>query len=193
MALPGRTHDLTAVRVWGILRELDKAGILTLADKGYQCAEASVVITPYKGHNKPESQKQGQPLARQAPRTRRTRERSTESWKLLRRLRCSPCKAGHLVKAIAVLQNYEITRGMKRSKVPSTRDWLAKLHLVAAGLGITTRQEPPQPPACALTPAVAGCQWSAPRSPTKPPFVGAADRSEHRAMAPFCHIPAAPG
>jgi hypothetical protein len=26
-ALPGRTHDLTAARVWGILRELDKAGI----------------------------------------------------------------------------------------------------------------------------------------------------------------------
>ncbi|SNT61763.1 hypothetical protein SAMN05443665_10661, partial [Actinomadura meyerae] len=26
-------------------------------------------------------------------------------------LRCSPSKAGHLVKAIAVLQNYEVTRG----------------------------------------------------------------------------------
>jgi hypothetical protein len=33
-ALPGSTHDLTAARVWGILRELEKAGILTLADKG---------------------------------------------------------------------------------------------------------------------------------------------------------------
>ncbi len=31
-ALPGKTHDLTAARVWGILRELEKAGILTLAD-----------------------------------------------------------------------------------------------------------------------------------------------------------------
>ncbi|SNT08721.1 hypothetical protein SAMN05443665_104378, partial [Actinomadura meyerae] len=27
------------------------------------------------------------------------------------KLRCSPSKAGHLVKAIAVLQNYEVTRG----------------------------------------------------------------------------------
>ena len=33
-ALPGRTHDLTAARVWGILRELEAAGIITLADKG---------------------------------------------------------------------------------------------------------------------------------------------------------------
>src|SRR5690606_9545267 len=52
-ALPGRTHDLTAARVWGILRELDKAGIVTLADKGYQGAEARVVFTPYKGRDKP--------------------------------------------------------------------------------------------------------------------------------------------
>jgi hypothetical protein len=36
----------------------EKAGILTLADKAYQGAEASVVITPYKGRNKPEPQKQ---------------------------------------------------------------------------------------------------------------------------------------
>jgi len=57
-ALPGSTHDLTAARVWGILRELEKAGVLTLADKGYRGAEATVVITPYKGKNKPESQKQ---------------------------------------------------------------------------------------------------------------------------------------
>src|SRR5690606_6259181 len=33
-ALPGRTHELSAARVWGILRELDKAGITTLAEKG---------------------------------------------------------------------------------------------------------------------------------------------------------------
>jgi hypothetical protein len=37
----------------GILPELEKAGILTLADKADQVAEATVVITPYKGKNKP--------------------------------------------------------------------------------------------------------------------------------------------
>ncbi|TMR26867.1 IS5/IS1182 family transposase, partial [Actinomadura geliboluensis] len=34
-----------------------------------------------------------------------------KSWRILRKLRCSPSKAGHFVKAIAVLQNYEATRG----------------------------------------------------------------------------------
>ena len=55
-AMPGKTHDLTAARVWGIPRELEKGGILTLADKAYRGAEATVVITPYRGKNKPESQ-----------------------------------------------------------------------------------------------------------------------------------------
>jgi hypothetical protein len=110
-ALPGRTHDLTATRVWGILRELEKAGITTLADKGYQRSEACIVVTPYKGRNKPESQKQAN---RSHARLRGPGERANaqlKSWKLLRKLRCSPCKAGHLVKAIAVLQNYEATQG----------------------------------------------------------------------------------
>jgi hypothetical protein len=110
-ALPGRTHDLTAARVWGILRELEEAGIITLADKGYQGAETDIVVTPYKGRNKPESQKQAN---RAHAKRRGPGERANaqlKSWKLLRRLRCSPGKAGHLVKAIAVLQNYEATRG----------------------------------------------------------------------------------
>ena len=110
-ALPGKTHDLTAARIWGILRELERAGILTLADKGYQGAEATIVITPYKGRNKPEPQKQAN---RSHAKLRGPGERANaqiKTWKLLRKLRCSPSKAGHLVKAIAVLQNYEITRG----------------------------------------------------------------------------------
>ena len=44
-------------------------------------------------------------------RGRRTRERPDQDWRLLHKLRCSPSKAGHLVKAIAVLKNYELTRG----------------------------------------------------------------------------------
>jgi len=110
-AMPGRTHDLTAARVWGILRELDKAGIITLADKGYQGAEARIVFTPYKGRDKPESQKQAN---RAHAKLRGPGERANaqlKSWRILRKLRCSPSKAGHLVKAIAVLQNYETTRG----------------------------------------------------------------------------------
>src|SRR5262249_3266572 len=34
-ALPGAVHDLTAVRIWGIVRRLAAAGLIVLADKGY--------------------------------------------------------------------------------------------------------------------------------------------------------------
>lgn len=44
-ALADRAHDLTAARVWEILRELGKAGIVPLADKDYQGAGASVLIS----------------------------------------------------------------------------------------------------------------------------------------------------
>ncbi|GAA0435471.1 IS5 family transposase [Acrocarpospora corrugata] len=110
-ALPGKTHDLTAARIWGIPRALDRAGIITLADKAYQGAAAETVITPYKGKNKPESQKRAN---RSHARLRGPGERANTqlmSWRILRKLRCSPSKAGHLVKAIAVLQNHRVAQG----------------------------------------------------------------------------------
>lgn len=109
-AMPGSTHDLTAARVWGILRELERAGILTLADKAYQGAEATVVITAYKGRNKPQSQKRAN---RSHAKLRGPGERANaqlKSWRILRKLLCSPSKAGHLVKAIAVLQNHRVAQ-----------------------------------------------------------------------------------
>ena len=54
--LPGAVHDLTAARIWGIIRELAAAGLITLADKGYNGA-GDHVRTPYRGRNKPASQK----------------------------------------------------------------------------------------------------------------------------------------
>ncbi|SDL51270.1 DDE superfamily endonuclease [Nonomuraea maritima] len=108
-ALPGKTHDLSAARIWGIMRELDQAGIIVPADKGYQGAEGPV-ITPYKGRNKPEPQKRAN---RSHARLRGPGERANaqlKNWRILRKLRCSPSKAGHLCKAIAVLQNYESAR-----------------------------------------------------------------------------------
>lgn len=50
-------YDLNAVRIWSILRELERTGLITLADKGYHGAEH--LITPYKGKNKPESERDG--------------------------------------------------------------------------------------------------------------------------------------
>src|SRR5436190_3657835 len=55
-SLPGSVHDLTAARIWGIVRELAASGLIVLADKGYTGAGAHI-RTPYKGKNKPPSQK----------------------------------------------------------------------------------------------------------------------------------------
>ncbi len=44
-----------------------------------------------------------------------------KSWRLLHKLRCSPGKTGHLVKAIAVLANREADRGRKRLTMFRTR------------------------------------------------------------------------
>ncbi|MCA2220914.1 transposase family protein [Nonomuraea aurantiaca] len=108
-ALPGKAHDLTAARIWGILRAPEKAGIIALADTAYQGAEGPIV-TPYKGKNKPESQKQAN---RSHARLRGPGERANaqlKSWKILRKLRCIPSKAGHLCKAIAILQNHRVAQ-----------------------------------------------------------------------------------
>ena len=54
--LPGAVHDLAATRIWGIIRELAAAGLIVLADKGY-IGVGNHVLTPYRGRNKPASQK----------------------------------------------------------------------------------------------------------------------------------------
>lgn len=72
-SLPGSTHDLTAARIWAVLRAPAQAGMLPLADKGYQGAEGPVA-TPHKGRNKPLSQKAGASSASSA--AARTRQDS---------------------------------------------------------------------------------------------------------------------
>jgi hypothetical protein len=105
--LPGHVHDLTAARIWGITRELATLDLLTLADKGYTGAGGNV-ITPYKGRNKPESQKAAN---RAHAKLRGPGERANaqlKTWRILRKLRCCPWKAGQLAKAIHILQEHEI-------------------------------------------------------------------------------------
>ncbi len=50
--LPGAVHDLTAARIWGIIRELAAAGLVVLADKGYPGA-GDPVLTPYRDGTSP--------------------------------------------------------------------------------------------------------------------------------------------
>ena len=104
-ALPGSVHDKKAEWIWGVLDELEAAGLIVLAGKGYQGAAHAKV--PYKGRNKPESQK----IANHAhAKLRGPGERANaqlKSWKILRKLRCCPWKAGQIAKAIHVLQTRE--------------------------------------------------------------------------------------
>jgi len=108
--LPGSAHDLTAARIWGIVRELAAAGLIVLADKGYIGA-GQHVITPYRGRNKPASQKAAG-RAHTHAKLRAPGERANaqlKTWQILRKLRCCPWRAGQLAKAIHVLQAHEIT------------------------------------------------------------------------------------
>jgi hypothetical protein len=108
-ALPGSVHDMKAAWTWGIEDELAAAGLPALADKGYQ--GAAHAKTPYKGKNKPESQKDAN---RAHAKLRAPGERANaqlKAWKILTRLRCCPWRAGQIAKAILVLQVYEVKAG----------------------------------------------------------------------------------
>lgn len=101
-ALPGSVHDKRAEWIWGVLDELEKAGLVTLADKGYQGSGWAKV--PYKGKNKPEPQKEAN---RAHAKLRALGERANaqlKTWNILDKLRCCPWKAGRLAKAIHALQ-----------------------------------------------------------------------------------------
>ena len=105
--LPGAVHDLTAARIWGIIRQLAAAGLIVLADRGYIGGGQHVLI-PYRGRNKPASQKAANSAHAKlrAPSGRANAQLKT--WGILRKLRCCPWRAGQLAKAIHVLQTREI-------------------------------------------------------------------------------------
>lgn len=111
--LPGSTHDTAAARIWQILAALEQSGLIVLGDKGYHGFDETRerVITPYKGKNKPESQKDA---SRAHARLRGPGERANAQlkyWRILHKVRISPRRVGRLAKAIHVLQNYEATAG----------------------------------------------------------------------------------
>jgi hypothetical protein len=85
-----------------VLRELEAAGLVTLADKGYQGSTYAKI--PYRGRNKPESLKEAN---RAHAKLRAPGERANallKNWRILRKLRCCPWRAGQLAKAIHALE-----------------------------------------------------------------------------------------
>jgi DDE superfamily endonuclease/Helix-turn-helix of DDE superfamily endonuclease len=105
--LPGAVHDLTAARIWGIIRELAACGLIVLADKGYHGA-GDPVRTPYRGRGKPASQKDANRGHAQLRSPGERANAQLKTWRILRKLRCCPWRAGQLAKAIHVLQAREI-------------------------------------------------------------------------------------
>jgi len=105
--LPGAVHDLTAARIWGILRELAASELVVLADKGYTGA-GDHLRTPYKGKNKPASQKAANRAHAKLRGPGECANAQLKTWRILSKLRCCPWRAGQLAKAIHVLQTREI-------------------------------------------------------------------------------------
>ena len=100
-ALPGSVHDKKAEWTRGVLAELEKAGLVTLAGKGYLGSYAKI---PYRGKNKPESQKEAN---RAHAKLRAPGERANallKNRRILRKLRCCPWRAGQLAKTVHTLE-----------------------------------------------------------------------------------------
>ncbi len=104
--LPGAVHDMKAQWIWGVLAELEAAGLVVLADKGYQGSAYAKI--PYRGRSKPESQKQANKAHAKLRSPGERANAQLKSWHVLRKLRCCPWRAGQLAKAIHVLQIREV-------------------------------------------------------------------------------------
>jgi hypothetical protein len=92
-----------------VLAELEAAGLVTLADKGYQGSAYAKI--PYKGRNNPQSQKDAN-KAHARPRSPGERANAQlKTRRILRKLRCCPWRAGQLAKAIHVLQVRDANAG----------------------------------------------------------------------------------
>jgi hypothetical protein len=110
-ALPGSVHDKKAEWIWGVLAELEAAGLVTLADKGYQGSSHAKI--PYRGKNKPESQKAANRGTRNCAHpasARRPRSRPAQDPAYPAQTPLLSWKAGQLAKAIHVLQAREMQR-----------------------------------------------------------------------------------
>ncbi len=109
-AMPGAAHDLTAARTHRIIDALSTANVMTLADKAYQGAGGSV-RTPFKRHRyRPRLSARQKAVNRSHARIRARGERANatlKTWKILTKLRCSPCRATAIVQAILVLHHVE--------------------------------------------------------------------------------------
>lgn len=106
-ALRGAVHDTAAAKIWLIPRHLRDTGLVALGDKGYVGLDEEVVLTPYKGKNKPEPKKE---YNRGHAKLRSPGERAfaeLKKWRILRKLRCDPRRATNIARAVHTLNLHE--------------------------------------------------------------------------------------
>ena len=102
-SLLGSVHDVTAARVWKIAEHIRAAGLLGLGDKGYVGLD-EVVFVPFKGRGKPQWKKEANS---DHAKLRSPGERAIaqlKNWRILRKLRCCPQRAGEIARAVLTLQ-----------------------------------------------------------------------------------------
>ena len=103
-ALPGAVHDVRAAREHGIINALTGNDLDCWADKGYLGAGGTVLV-PYRGRWDRLSAGQ-QAVNRSHAKIRALAEQAVatlKSWRLLRKLRCSPTRVTSLLQAILCL------------------------------------------------------------------------------------------
>jgi hypothetical protein len=110
----GALPDKNTEWIWGVLAELEAAGLVVLADKGYQGSTYAKI--PYKGKNKPGSHKQANKAHAKLRSPGERANAQLKSWRILRKLRCCPWRAGQLAKAIHVVQTREAYPGGTRTR-----------------------------------------------------------------------------
>jgi len=86
----------------GVLHELEVAGLVALAAKGHQGSTHAKI--PYKGKNKPESQKQANKAHTKVRSPGERANTQLKNWHIPGKLRCCPWGVDQLAKAIHVLQ-----------------------------------------------------------------------------------------
>ena len=97
--MPGSSHH----------REPGAGTALLPAPVPIAVALAAPLLTSYRGRGKPLSQKEANKARARLPAPGERANAQLKTWRILRKLRCCPWRAGHLAKAIHVLQTRETT------------------------------------------------------------------------------------
>jgi DDE superfamily endonuclease len=119
-ALPGTVHDKKAEWIWGVLAELQAADLVTLAIRATRETRTRRSSTAGRTNPSPRSK----PIRRthNSAHPAKRANAQLKTWRILRKLRCGPWRAGQSAKAIHVLQLREAYPDGKGSmSIPARR------------------------------------------------------------------------